>query len=792
MEGSSFSPDISSLTDIIKSGFFNSLREGVIIYDINTREPLYFNEVITHYTGWEIEKFDLEAINQFLPETQIDGKPSDLMFDNIFKQTIKKGHFELDVLLDLKYRMLYVNINAFHLKGSNALLMLFDDTKVPLDAGPFEIDGQNVLKYRRLNESRLGSYEYNLKSRRFNLSKVAREILEIGEKNNLNWEELKQIVPDYQVKNVLRNTKRAIETGSTFEVMHQIIGKEEKWVLNWGRTEINSSGKVVKLKGVFQDISQKIQEERTLRYNEAIERTIRTLLSEIIVHDEEEKLYSALIKKMSTLLNFEDCVIYIWDATIKKLVQRVKFDLGLIDVDLTNIDKAPEFLDLGEGIVGTVAKKMKAEIIADVKNDPRYIKDVKEGGSEMAVPIVIEGELIGVIDTEHQQVGFYNQYHLKVLETIGSILGVKVAQVRSQKEIRKQKQMLQGTIDSLQDAGVFTIDRSFRLIAFNSTHKKNTLELTGEKIDLGQKIDELIANRKWNKMLVRHFNKIFSNQIESVSLVEKYPSIEGGDVTLQLSMGPLKSPSGEVFAITVLYQDITERVRHLETIRKSEEREKEMRRLLKIRKAENALQFYKGREDERQRIAMTLHDEVANGVAALILMLDNVKQKDEQTLKRWLNRFSEGLKEVYEKTRQMSHNLVNSSLDYRNFCNEIKALIKANLGRATKVNFFISDPDAIEALNKHLKNELLLIFSELSINMAKHANAKSVNVNLLVENGFFSAVLEDDGIGFKKAKTIKGLGLKNISKRVQLLDGIFNVDSVPGKGTIALIELPIQ
>ncbi|TVR84365.1 MAG: GAF domain-containing protein [Saprospirales bacterium] len=792
MESSLFSANASRLRDMIDSGFLNSLREGVIIFDIETREPFFFNKVITNYTGWEVEKFDLETVNQFLPETQIDGKPSNLVLDNIFKQTIKKGHFTLDVLLDLKYRMLYVNVNSFYLAESNALIMLFDDTKIPLDAGPFEIDGHNILKYRRLNESRLGSYEYDFESRTFSLSKVAREILDIGKKKNINWEDLKEIIPDYQIKSFLETTKRAIETSSTFEVMHQIIGSEEKWVLNWGRPEKNRSGKVSRLKGVFQDISQKIQEERTLRYNEVIERTIRTLLSEIIIHDEEEKLYSALIKKMSTMLNFEDCVIYIWDPSIKKLVQKVKYSVGDIEVDLNKIEKSPVFLELGEGIVGSVAKKRRAEIVEDIKNDPRYIKDKKVRGSEMAVPILVEGNLIGVIDTEHRQVGFYNRYHLKVLETIASILGVKVVQVRAQKEIWKRKQMLQGTIDSLKDSGVFTLDKNYRVIAFNSTHRDNSIKYSGDEVGIGKKIDEVITDKKWLNILKGHFRALFSKKTDFITFVEKAVSRDRDTQIIQVGIGSHKAPNGDVFALTVLYQDITEREKYLEAFKKSEAREREMERLLKIRKAENALQFYRGREDERQRIAMTLHDEVANGVAALILMLDNLKPENKQTLTRRLGQFSEGLKEVYEKTRQLSHNLVNSSLDYGNFCSEIEELIKVNLGNGTRVNFFISDHDAIEGFNKHLKNELLLIFSELSINLAKHANAKSVNVNLLVENGCFSAVLEDDGIGFQKSKPGKGMGLKNIKKRVELLDGIFNIDSVPGKGTIALIEFPIQ
>ncbi len=123
-------------------------------------------------------------------------------------------------------------------------------------------------------------------------------------------------------------------------------------------------------------------------------------------------------------LDFVDCVIYILDKERQVLVQKAAYgDKNINFEDVLN----PIEIALGDGIVGNVAKTGEPELVSDTRGDPRYIVDDENRLSELSVPIFSQNEVIGVIDSEHPQAGFYEQYHLNVLQDIASISGFKIS-----------------------------------------------------------------------------------------------------------------------------------------------------------------------------------------------------------------------------------------------------------------------------------------------------------------------------------------------------------------------------
>lgn len=130
-------------------------------------------------------------------------------------------------------------------------------------------------------------------------------------------------------------------------------------------------------------------------------------------------------------LGFEDCVIYLVDEKRNILVQKAAY--GNKNIDDETI-KDPIEIPIGTGIVGTVAKTGKPELISDTRLDDRYIIDDHARLSELAVPIFAEGELIGIIDSEHSEAGFYDNYHLEILQDLAIISGTKISKTIHQQE----------------------------------------------------------------------------------------------------------------------------------------------------------------------------------------------------------------------------------------------------------------------------------------------------------------------------------------------------------------------
>jgi signal transduction histidine kinase len=132
-------------------------------------------------------------------------------------------------------------------------------------------------------------------------------------------------------------------------------------------------------------------------------------------------------------LQFEDCVIYQADEDRQLLVQRAAFGpKSPKEHELLN----PMEIPLGTGIVGHVAASGKAEIVKDTSRDKRYIVDDNKRNSEMAVPIMVDGKVFGVIDSEHSRKGFYTRRHLHILTRIAEIAAAKISKYLIEERIR--------------------------------------------------------------------------------------------------------------------------------------------------------------------------------------------------------------------------------------------------------------------------------------------------------------------------------------------------------------------
>lgn len=126
-------------------------------------------------------------------------------------------------------------------------------------------------------------------------------------------------------------------------------------------------------------------------------------------------------------MGFEDCVIYLWHPELKRLRQFTAYGAkqargGPVKNKLS--------LKLGEGIVGRAAQSRETVVINDLSRDPNYVVDLKKAGSELAIPIIHSGQLLGVIDSEHSKAHSYTEEHVKILTAVTSMVAAKLAQAQ--------------------------------------------------------------------------------------------------------------------------------------------------------------------------------------------------------------------------------------------------------------------------------------------------------------------------------------------------------------------------
>lgn len=127
-------------------------------------------------------------------------------------------------------------------------------------------------------------------------------------------------------------------------------------------------------------------------------------------------------------LGLEDCIVYLIDAGGTMLTQVAAYGPKL---------KAPReiahpiTLRIGQGVVGACAASRAVLCVNDTRDDPRYVVDDEPRLSELAVPLVHGGELLGVLDSEHSRAGFYNERHVHVLQQIATLLSGRLAELRA-------------------------------------------------------------------------------------------------------------------------------------------------------------------------------------------------------------------------------------------------------------------------------------------------------------------------------------------------------------------------
>jgi signal transduction histidine kinase len=199
-------------------------------------------------------------------------------------------------------------------------------------------------------------------------------------------------------------------------------------------------------------------------------------------------------------------------------------------------------------------------------------------------------------------------------------------------------------------------------------------------------------------------------------------------------------------------------------------------------------------ENERQRIAKDLHDSVGQMMSAAKMNLSAFEseisfQDNEQQMAfgRIIQLVDESCKEV----RNVSHNMMPNALLKSNLASAVREFIDKLDQRKLQVQLYTEGLD--ERLDSNIETVLYRVIQECVNNVIRHASATSMDVSLIKDQDGISATVEDNGSGFDTAdkQKLNGMGLKNITTRIEYLKGTVEFDSTPGKGTVVALHVPV-
>jgi signal transduction histidine kinase len=204
-----------------------------------------------------------------------------------------------------------------------------------------------------------------------------------------------------------------------------------------------------------------------------------------------------------------------------------------------------------------------------------------------------------------------------------------------------------------------------------------------------------------------------------------------------------------------------------------------------------------GQEQERKRIAKEIHDGINPMLAAIRLNLEAIMTRimpllDTQTIGEW-NELLDGLDESIKELRAISHALLPGVIADYGLVIAIQSLCARLDGTVgLKANFITNLEERLPPL---YESSIYRIVQELISNAIKHSGADTVNVQLLNHSESLILIVEDNGKGWDMADSSilkTGIGLRNIKGRVKAMAGTLVLDTQPGKGLCAIIELPFN
>ena len=175
---------------------------------------------------------------------------------------------------------------------------------------------------------------------------------------------------------------------------------------------------------------------------------VNNLTKSILGINDINQIAWEIVNNIAEYLDSDDCVIYLIDYESNTMEQIAVYGEKLDD---NNKIKNKLTIKIGDGVVGTVAKTGKSEIIGDTRKDNRYIVDDVIRLSEISVPILSEGRVIGVIDSEHKNKNYFTQEQVKVLESIASLASIKL---RTALNIREREKTEAKNIQLLEELEV--------------------------------------------------------------------------------------------------------------------------------------------------------------------------------------------------------------------------------------------------------------------------------------------------------------------------------------------------
>ena len=262
---------------------------------------------------------------------------------------------------------------------------------------------------------------------------------------------------------------------------------------------------------------------------------------------------------------------------------------------------------------------------------------------------------------------------------------------------------------------------------------------------------------------------------------------DGSEFPAEISLGPVKSEQGQIAICAV--RDNTLRKQRERELQEQESKLVEQHHKLQAVTTKLVL----AEESERRRIAIGLHDEVGQTLAAARISLDELLEGnlpgDGASSAREVQRH---VNHAIQSIRTLTFELASAAL----YEVGLAAALQSTCERAEQLSSIrFQPPSDLQGHSLPEPSRVILYRAgrELIHNIVKHSKARTASLSLSLSGNRFRLAVEDDGCGFDVSKAFtdpdaqSGIGLLSMSQQLEPIGGKLDIVSSPGAGTRAVI-----
>jgi len=173
------------------------------------------------------------------------------------------------------------------------------------------------------------------------------------------------------------------------------------------------------------------------------------------------QLLNEISREMSSVLVLNELLRKIGTLT-KRLIDYHRFSILLADeqaqafnavISLKQDEHEPErgMVRFGQGIVGAAADLRQTVVVPDVSKDPRYVLLNPETRSEMAIPLIYRGRVIGVVDLESPQLSYFTEEHVRIFSTLAPQIAIAIENARLYERVARSEARLERDLQRAQE-----------------------------------------------------------------------------------------------------------------------------------------------------------------------------------------------------------------------------------------------------------------------------------------------------------------------------------------------------